>query len=234
MTESMGRYASTVHKLLGYKPQNGGFDFEHRKYNRLPYDVVIVDEFPMMDLPLTYHLLEAMSNKASLVIVGDIHQLPSVGAGNVLSDFIASEKIPVTFLTDIFRQRKGSSILQRSVSVMNGRLPSLVQSKDFSFYRNDDNKTLQIDFLIEYKKAIEEYGIDEVAALSPMRKGGLGVIELNRFLQGVVNPESHLKGQLRFGSTTFREGDKAIQTRTNEVRNCERSDWVCRERSAQG
>ncbi|MBL4952081.1 ATP-dependent RecD-like DNA helicase [Neobacillus sp. YIM B02564] len=216
MSETTRRKAFTMHKLLQVKPQEKGLEFEYNKYNPVPYDVVIVDEVSMMDLPLTCHFLEAIPKGCQVIWVGDKDQLPSVGAGQVLADLLESKVFPVTVLDEIYRQKQGSTILERALDVSKGNMPSIKEANDFTFFEHDDILTLQEEMIHKFYQAVQTYGMDEVVILTPMRKTPLGVEELNRIIQMDLNPASKYKREVKFGRIIFREGDKVIQVRPNE------------------
>lgn len=216
MSEATGLSALTIHKLLGYKPQDGKWEFDYTEDNLLPYDVLVLDEVSMLDLPLAYHLLQAIPKGCTVILVGDKDQLPSVGAGQVLADILASERIPVTYLTEVYRQKNGSTILERAVNLSKGRVPELTDSHDFTFFDHDELLEIQEEMVKAYHKAVLDYGLDEVTILSPMWKSELGIHELNKVMQDELNPKHPTKVEVKFGKTIYRRGDKVMQKTNNE------------------
>ena len=227
LSESAGAFAQTIHRLLKYDPAEGGFVMNENK--PLSADVVIVDEASMLDARLAAALFQAIPSQAHLILVGDIDQLPSVGAGNVLKDLIASRKIKYTTLDVVFRQKKFSSIVHYAHAINRGEvsLPTPLEdarqldpSKDFQFLSSKDqsdtaNKVASIfDTFVRV-----ELGLDPIAdaqALAPMHKGLAGVGNLNTILQEKLNSRSEA---IAFGSLKFKVGDKVIQTRNNYEKN---------------
>ncbi|NER93592.1 MAG: ATP-dependent RecD-like DNA helicase [Symploca sp. SIO1B1] len=207
--------ASTIHRLLGWT----GYSFLHDKDNPLDADAFLIDEGSMIDLKLAYALFDAIPPHATVVIVGDVNQLPSVGAGNVLRDIIDSEEIPVVRLTEIFRQIAKSKIIQASQAINEGYFPSLEK-----LGRDSEPKTdalwipcsqgqipEAIEWLVNDKLLNMGYEEDDIQCLSPMHKGDVGNIELNKLIQQAWNP----KYPIQSNCGIFREGDRVIQTRND-------------------
>lgn len=218
LSESTGIDASTIHRTLEFQPGHG---FTRNQEHPLEGDLIIVDEASMLDVRLMSQLLLALPQKASLLLVGDVDQLPSVGPGSILQDLIRSEIAPVSRLTQIYRQVEESSIIAASHAVNRGELPSLANSAESDFFFLDRENSEEILSTVEHllsKRIPEGFGLhprDDIQLLTPMNRQSLGTRELNRKLQGDLNPPSELKAEiLRFG-TTFREGDKVMQTRNN-------------------
>ncbi|MFE8701240.1 ATP-dependent RecD-like DNA helicase [Cytobacillus sp. FJAT-54145] len=216
MTESTGTRAYTVHKLLDYKLDNGKWDFKHNQFNPISYELLLADEVSMLDLPLANHLFQAIPKGCRVILVGDDDQLPSVGPGQVLADLMNSGEVPFTTLKEVYRQKNGSTILERALNVSKGKIPCTANDPYFSFIHHDDQATLLDDVVEAYVKAVKEVGLDEVILLSPMRKHLFGVDEMNRVLQDVINPPALFKSEVKFGNTVFRQGDKVIQMTQNE------------------
>ncbi len=221
LAETTGRNATTIHRLLKFNPQQGGFT--HDASNPLEVDLLIVDESSMLDIPLAWHLLAAMPSGATVVFVGDIDQLPSVGPGNFLGDVIASGRARVTRLNVIFRQAESSAIIVNSHRVNEGKLPLQPKSEpggvepDFFFVERDDPAGVR-EALVEMcaHRIPRKFGLDPVAdvqVLTPMRRGELGTGELNRMLQETLNARGG--ASLQIGGMTLRPGDKVIQNRNN-------------------
>ena len=217
MSEATGYEAKTIHRLLEYSIQKGGFqkDDEHP----LECDLIIVDEASMIDTILMYHLLKAIPLKATFILVGDVNQLPSVGAGNVLKDIIASDIIPVVRLNEIFRQAKESQIIVNAHKINNGILPSFTPSgprDDFYFIEQEDPEdVLRIILELVSDRVPRRFGfdpVDDIQVLSPMHKGTVGTENLNIELQRWLN--LHKDGVTR-GSQAFRTGDKVMQIKNN-------------------
>ncbi len=213
MNESTGFKATTLHRLLKYQPQTGGFLYGLE--NRIPGDVFILDECSMLDAALTRKFLEALPDAAVLILVGDADQLPSVGAGNVLGDLIASGVIPCARLTTIFRQDATGYIVRNAHRVNQGEtfeLPPPGGDSDFYFMEAMDPAKVQ-DILLRMvtRRIPARFGLDpthDVQVLTPMRRGDLGTDRLNELLQERLNPAG---AALVRGSTRFRERDRVMQ-----------------------
>ncbi len=220
MSEMTGQAAKTIHRLLEYSIHKLGF--QRNEKNPLECDVLIVDETSMIDTMLMYHLLKAVPATASCIFVGDVNQLPSVGAGNVLNDMIASGAVAVIELTDIFRQAKASRIIVNAHKINAGELPVVSQSdisdpqNDFYFIEQDDpEKVLDIILELTHRRIASRFGfdaIDDIQVLTPMHKGLVGATNLNHRLQTVLNPGN---GGIERGDRTFRVNDKVMQIRNN-------------------
>jgi exodeoxyribonuclease V alpha subunit len=220
MSEMTGHEAKTIHRLLEYSIHKHGF--QRNEDRPLDCDLLIVDETSMIDTILMYHLLKATPPAASCIFVGDVNQLPSVGAGNVLNDIIASESVPVVELNEIFRQAKTSRIVVNAHRINEGDLPAFGQSElfdpnnDFYFIEQDDPaKVLEIILELADNRIPQRFGfhpIDDIQVLTPMHKGVVGAANLNDQLQAVLNPEN---GGILRGDRTFRVNDKVMQIRNN-------------------
>ncbi len=221
LTELTGRDASTIHRLLevDISPEDGQMVFVHNSCNPLNCDAVIVDETSMVDLLLMYELVQALPAGCRLILVGDPDQLPSVGAGNVFSDLIRSEKIPTMRLTEIFRQARESLIVMNAHRVNRGELPELRErKKDFFFLqRNSDKAVSQTVTDLCARRLPQSMGFRpaEIQVLTPTRKGETGTRALNRLLQQALNPPDEGKKEKKYGETVFREGDRVMQIRNN-------------------
>ena len=219
LAEATGRQARTIHRLLEFKPQKG-FQFQRNEENPLDVDMLIVDEASMLDLLLTNHLLKAVHPESHLLLVGDVDQLPSVGAGNVLNDIIASGVAAVVRLTEIFRQAEGSLIVHNAHRINQGRMPQFTQSAtDFFLFPADDAERAA-DLIVDLvrNRIPRKFGLDpleDIQVLSPLHRGAAGVGELNRRLQAAINPPSDGKAQHRQATRIFRVGDRVMQTRNN-------------------
>jgi exodeoxyribonuclease V alpha subunit len=218
LTEASGREAKTIHRLLEY---DGSIrNFKRNRDNPLKADMVIIDESSMMDISLVNSLLKAIADKAALLLVGDIDQLPSVGPGNVLKDIIASGRIPVTRLQTVFRQEQGSLISLNASRINRGEflelLPDYVGEKDFYCIFRDEPEDIETEIISLCSKRLKKkYGYDpiqDIQVLTPMRKGIIGTENLNSRLQEtlnqkVISQDGH-KGRLAVG-------DKVMQIRNN-------------------
>ena len=218
MTETTGVEAKTIHRLLKYNPQSG--DFEKNELDPLVCDALIIDEASMVDAPLMYHLLKAVPTGASLILVGDINQLPSVGPGSVLQDIITSGAVRVVVLADIFRQARESRIITGAHAVNSGRLPDFASGsdrlEDFYFIEKDSPEDmLQIILDLASRRIPSRFGldpVDDIQVLCPMYRGVIGVERLNLELQNVLNPGEPVASRRGFG---FRLRDKVMQRKNN-------------------
>jgi len=214
MTEATGFDAKTIHRLLEVDPKGGGF--KRGDDNPLDCDLLVVDEASMVDVMLMQALLKAVPDKAALLIVGDIDQLPSVGPGQVLADLIASGAVPVVRLTEVFRQAAQSRIIISAHRINQGSIPDLRPpgaDSDFYFVQADDPETA-VPRIIELVRTRipKRFGLDpirDVQVLCPMNRGGVGARSLNFELQAALNPAGDRKVD-RFG-WTFAPGDKVMQ-----------------------
>ncbi len=219
LTEATGREAKTVHRLLEFKP-GGGMTFQRNEENPLDADMVIVDEASMLELLLTNHLLKAIPPGAHLLLVGDVDQLPSVGAGNVLRDIIASEAAAVVRLDTIFRQQEGSYIIVNAHRINQGQMPILDNQKaqDFFLFKTDDPaRATQLIVELVQTRIPRRFGLkpSDIQVLSPMHRGEAGVGNLNLLLQSALNPPSERKPERHVGGRVFRLGDRVMQIRNN-------------------
>ena len=226
MSEATGMEAKTIHRLLEFNPADG---FKHNEENPLEGDALIVDECSMIDIILMYNLLKAIPSTMRLVLVGDIDQLPSVGAGNVLRDIIESGVIPVTRLTRIFRQAQSSRIVMNAHAINRGCFPDISNGKetDFFFIRCEEPKDAvpQIVNLVK-NRLPKAYGrpVSDVQVLTPMRRSYCGSDNLNIELQRALNP---MGMGLMYGGTTYRTGDRVMQIRNNYDKDVYNGDIGC-------
>lgn len=231
MTETTGYEASTIHRLLelmGGPGEGERGSFMRNEENPLETDVIIIDEMSMVDLPLFCALLKAVLVGTRLILVGDKDQLPSVGAGSVLKDLLASERFPTVMLTKIFRQAGESDIVVNAHKINRGEPVVLDnQSMDFFFLKRQDPNVIISVLLTLIQKKLPKF-VDakpyDIQVLTPTRKGLLGVERLNGILQQYLNPPSGDKKEKEFAGTIFREGDKVMQIKNNyqlewEIRN---------------
>lgn len=217
MGEATGKAATTIHRMLSFNPAGGGF--QKNADNPLDCDLLIVDEASMVDTVLMYHLLKAVPAETTVILVGDVNQLPAVGAGNVLDDIIASGKVPVVRLNEIFRQARQSRIIVNAHLINNGYMPKIEEGQaptDFYFIEQKDPEALlSLILSLAGRRIPESFGFDpinEIQVLSPMHKGTVGAANLNRELQQRLNPG---KEGVAAGNASFCLGDKVMQIRNN-------------------
>lgn len=221
MSEVTGDEAKTIHRLLEVAWSKDDIpEFKRNERNTLKCDALIIDEVSMVDAQLFESVMKALPLGCRLILVGDSHQLPSVGAGNVLDDLINSGVVPVVQLTEIFRQSMESLIVTNAHKIVNGELPELkVRDKDFFFLYSEDKNAIEKTVIdLASHRLTNAYGYDVytgIQVLAPGRKGDLGVTELNAALQEVINPEDPEKNELTVGKRVLREGDKVMQVRNN-------------------
>jgi len=214
MTEATGMEAKTIHRLLEYSPEEG---YKRNKTNTLDGDVLIVDESSMIDIILMYSLLKAIPLHMKLILVGDIDQLPSVGAGNVLRDIIDSEKFPVVRLTKIFRQAQSSQIIMNAHRINKGQYPNLQnqQGTDFFFIECEEPEQAANQIVGLVKSRLPKYchvNPTDIQVLTPMQRGVIGAANLNQLLQQNLNPA---ESWLTRGGRTYRLHDKVMQIKNN-------------------
>ena len=218
MTEATGKPARTIHRLLEYGGEGGAFG--RNEDNPIDARTVIVDEMSMVDIFLMRSLLRAVRPGTRLVLVGDQDQLPSVGAGNVLRDLIASGAVPVVTLTEIFRQAETSMIVVNAHRINHGENPILnKKSADFFIERKESPVAAAESVVALVERRLPNYmqldKLRDIQVMAPMKKGDAGVFMMNRTLQAALNPREPGKPELQRGDTTFRLGDKVMQIRNN-------------------
>lgn len=219
LSEATGRPARTIHRLLEYSPVEG---FKHKDDNPLDLDFLVVDEASMLDLLLTNNLLKAIRPGTRVLFVGDVDQLPSVGAGDVLRDLIDSHVVPVTRLSTIFRQAAHSQIITNAHLINQGKFPEFPKSGsegDFFLFPAED-AAAAADWILRIvtERIPQKFGLDpvhEIQVLAPIYRGLAGVAILNDRLQEQLNPPAHNKPERRLFGTVFRLGDKVMQTQNN-------------------
>lgn len=222
MSEATGREAKTIHRLLeiGFT-EDESTEFIKDESSPLECDVVIVDEASMIDIMLMNSLLKAVSIGTRLIIVGDVDQLPSVGPGNVLRDIIDSKCVKVVRLKQIFRQAKESMIIVNAHKINNGEMPLLNEkNKDFYFIKGEEQNEILNTVVDLIDKRLPKFNSDwnklqHIQILSPVRKGILGVTNLNKKLQDTLNPKHPKKAEKEFRDLIFRTGDKVMQIKNN-------------------
>lgn len=218
LAEVTGREAKTIHRLLEYSPRQG--KFKRNDKNPLQADLVVIDEASMVDILLMNHLLKAIPPSATLVLVGDVDQLPSVGPGNVLRDIIESGTVETVRLTEIFRQAQKSLLVVNAHRVNRGEFPRTDRAgeglSDFYFIeREDPEMALETIKQLCAERIPEAFGLDpldEIQVITPMHRGVVGVSNLNRELQNLLNPAGE---EMVRGGRRFRLGDKVMQIRNN-------------------
>ncbi|MBE6555969.1 MAG: ATP-dependent RecD-like DNA helicase [Ruminococcaceae bacterium] len=232
LSEATVSEAKTVHRLLEMNfSGNGRAEFMRNEQNRLEEDVIIVDESSMLDVMLTSALLTAIKPGARLILIGDADQLPSVGAGNVLGDLIASKRFPTVSLTEIFRQAEHSLIVTNAHAINRGEMPRLdVKDNDFFYLaRSSDREIAATVADLCHKRLPRTYGAEIVGGIQvicPSRKGEAGTENLNRVLQATLNPPAPYKREHRVRDLVMREGDRVMQVRNNYDLTWERGDEV--------
>lgn len=219
LSESTNREAKTIHRGLEINFNGGASKFVYNEQNPLSVNAVIVDEVSMVDVMLMNSLLKALPSDCKLILVGDKDQLPSVGAGNVLGDILASGIIKVSYLTKIFRQDEKSLIVSNAHLINNGEMPNIDNSsKDFFFESHEDAVDTKEAIINLVTKRIPNFASTEpskIQVLAPLKAGASGTINLNMCLQEDINPPLRTKQELSVGKTIFREGDKVMQTANN-------------------
>jgi exodeoxyribonuclease V alpha subunit len=218
LQETTGYPARTVHRLLEYRVQDGGF--ARNAQNPLSCDLLVIDEVSMLDVHLAAHLLDAIPSEASLILVGDADQLPSVGPGNVLRDCIESGKVPFVELNEIFRQSRESLIVVNAHRIRNGQMPVFARQGGFSggfcFIPEEDPEKVAVKVCELVTRTLpSRFGLDpmeEIQVLSPMHKGEAGAMALNERLQSALNGNSEA---LHRGGRVFRVNDRVMQVRND-------------------
>lgn len=230
ISEVTGHEAKTIHRLLEVsQSQNNRLEFVHNQENPLECDAVVIDEMSMVDTLLFDSLLRALRPGCKLILVGDSDQLPSVGAGNVLRDLIDCGCVPTVQLKEIFRQAAKSLIVTNAHKIVNGEMPDLkVKNNDFFYMPRNSSSDVQNTIIdLVSRRLPMSYGFsptENIQVLCPSRKGALGTMELNAFLQQELNPEDGYKVQFSNGMFLFREGDKVMQIRNNYDIEWKRND----------
>ncbi|MGD1997834.1 MAG: ATP-dependent RecD-like DNA helicase, partial [Candidatus Dependentiae bacterium] len=220
MFEGTGMPTETLHRLLEFSPATMGFT--RNEQNAIQADFLIVDEASMIDVFLMHSLLKALPDTAHLVLLGDVDQLPSVGAGNVLNDLIASKKVAVTRLTEIFRQAQDSMIIVNAHRVNSGEFPSSrggteTSKKDFVFVKQEQPEEMFSLLRKVFPNGLKRYGIShkDAVVLTPMNRGVAGTQRLNQELQAIINPPREGAPKISRMGYEFRENDRVMQIRNN-------------------
>lgn len=220
MTEVTGREAKTIHRLLEVEPFRDTLTFKRNEKNPIPTDAIIVDEMSMVDVLIMESLFRGMRLGCKLILVGDSDQLPSVAAGQVLGDLIASGCVPTVHLDEVFRQAAESLIVVNAHAIVGGELPQLdKKDKDFFFLpRQSAQQVQQLVADLCARRLPQSYGFRplwDIQVITPMKQGALGTRELNRVLQECLNPPDRQKSEYTALGRTLREGDKVMQIRNN-------------------
>ncbi len=220
MTEVTGREAKTIHRLLEVEPFRDTLTFKRNEKNPIPTDAIIVDEMSMVDVLIMESLFRGMRLGCKLILVGDSDQLPSVAAGQVLGDLIASGCVPTVHLDEVFRQAAESLIVVNAHAIVGGELPQLdKKDKDFFFLpRQSAQQVQQLVADLCARRLPQSYGFRplwDIQVITPMKQGALGTRELNRVLQERLNPPDRQKSEYTALGRTLREGDKVMQIRNN-------------------
>lgn len=221
MSDLTGYEAKTIHRLLEVVYDGGDSPvFAHNENNPLDCDVLVIDEMSMVDSILFEKLLRAVRLGCKLIMVGDFHQLPSVGAGNLLEDIIQSGVVPVVELTEIFRQAQKSCIVTNAHKIVSGEYPDLTRKdSDFFFFKREDyGQAVELIVDLTRRRLPNAYNYsptDDIQIITPSKKGTVGTVELNKILQDKLNPPDKIKPEYRGFVYTYRVGDKVMQTRNN-------------------
>lgn len=223
MTEATGCEAKTIHRLLELSGElddsSPGSNFGRNEDNPLDADVIIIDEMSMVDMFLMCALLKAIRPGTRLILVGDVDQLPSVGCGNVLRDIIESEKVNTVKLTKIFRQAEESDIIINAHKINKGEDIELrPDSKDFIFIKRNNPNLMLGTILTLLREKLPKYvhaDMRDIEVLAPVKRGILGVENINKFLQGQLNPPARGKREIPVGAYIFREGDKVMHIKND-------------------
>jgi exodeoxyribonuclease V alpha subunit len=221
LSEATGRPAATIHRLLDYSPAHG---FLHNADNPLSLDLLVVDEASMLDILLANSLFKALEPGTHLLLVGDVDQLPSVGAGDVLRDLIRSGLFPVTRLSVIFRQAAGSHIITNAHRINQGQPPEFPKEAGDFFRFPAGTPEEAANWVVDLVSARipERFGLDplrDIQVLAPMYRGPAGITLLNERLQAALNPPSPLKPERRLFGALFRPGDRVMQLRNDYDKN---------------
>lgn len=221
MSEATGREAKTIHRMLELGAGEEDVELYRSEEAPLECDVLILDEASMIDINLMNNLLNAIAVGTRLIIVGDVDQLPSVGPGNVLRDIIESQAVKVVRLNEIFRQGRESMIVVNAHLINEGKMPMLNKKNgDFYFIESGEGEVILEEIVSLINKRLPKFNkkwnkMEHIQILSPMKKGIVGVDNLNKELQDILNPKIKGKAEKLFKDTIFRVGDKVMQTKNN-------------------
>ena len=219
LNETTGKIAQTIHRLLEWNSAGGTRFIRNRDYP-LDADMIVIDEASMIDTLLMNYLLKAVKGGTHLLFVGDVNQLPSVGAGQVLRDLIISELIPTVTLDMIYRQSKDSYIISNAHRINNGQMPTFLRDAHDFFFFKEENPHQAAALLIDIvsRRLPQSFAWNperDIQVLSPMHRGAVGVVALNEALQQTLNPPSSEKEEYHDGERVMREGDRVMQAKNN-------------------
>jgi len=241
MAEATGKEAKTIHRLLemGYSDDEEGMLFQRNEDNPLEADVIIIDEMSMVDIILMNNLLKAVPKGSRLIFVGDVDQLPSVGAGNVLRDIIDSQVVKVVRLNEIFRQAEESMIVVNAHKINRGYYPVLNEKgKDFYFIKRRKKEEILYTIISLVKERLPKHykfdPIKDIQVLTPMKKGNIGTLNLNKELQNCLNPPDVHKKEKGLREKFFRVGDKVMQIKNNYILKWQSLDADAEEQYGEG
>lgn len=219
MSELCQREAKTIHRLLEVEwGENDKQRFKKNEKNPLEFDCIVVDELSMMDIVLFEALLKAMTVNCRLILVGDVDQLPSVGAGNVLNDIIESNIVPVIRLEKVFRQAQKSYIVTNAHRIIGGEMPKVSKGEDCDFFVTDSRNADKLIASLYCERLPSKYGFtpENIQVLCPSRKMKTGTVNINNILQSIINPENRMtKREIKRKGFVMREGDKVMQIKNN-------------------
>ncbi|MBR5521252.1 MAG: ATP-dependent RecD-like DNA helicase [Oscillospiraceae bacterium] len=220
LSELSGKEAKTIHRLLEVVPgTRNDIKFSRNQDNPIPCDVLIVDEFSMVDIVLFSQLITAVKDGCRVVLVGDYNQLPAVGPGNILKDLLESGMVPNVQLTDIFRQAQESDIVVNAHAINSGAYPRTSgKTGDYFFIESDENRIETLVASLVESRLPRAYGFDsfeDIQILCPSRKRRGGTQNLNTIMQNILNPQDKSKNEIAFNGIIFREGDKVMQIKNN-------------------
>lgn len=217
LTEATEFEATTIHRLLMPVAGSDSYDFTKNEDDPLDIDVIIIDEASMLNVRLYYSLMAAIPREAHVIIVGDVDQLPPIGAGFVLKDMLDSDMVPYTRLHQIYRQNSGNSIVDSAYAINRGDMPNLDANRDEFTFIAVNSLTDMMKAIIDVYKREKENVDDEldIQIISPMRRGKAGSTSISQYVQQAVNPAESYKGEVRANGITYRVGDKVIQVMNN-------------------
>ena len=216
LTEATDYEATTIHRLLMPVQGSDSYDFQKNEEDPLEADVVIIDEASMLNIRLYHSLLRAIPENCHVVIVGDVDQLPPIGAGFVLKDLLESECVPFSRLNQIYRQDSGNAIISNAYAINQGNMPDLTGSDEFVFIPVTSMASMMKAITETYKCEKEDLDDElDMQIISPMRRGDAGSLSISKFVQEAVNPPAGHKGEVRANGITYRVGDKVIQASNN-------------------
>ena len=216
LSEATGMEAFTIHRLLEPELENNTYIFARNQDEPLEVDVVIVDESSMLNLELYYALIQAIPPSAYVVLVGDVDQLPPIGAGFILRDMLSSSVIPYQGLTQIYRQQEGNRIIDNAYAINHGDMPNLSSCDEFQFESAHDVESVLLAVTKHYREELQRVDSDlDIQIVCPMRKGPIGSAAISNYLQEELNPKRSGQEELKVDGRVYRVGDKVIQMENN-------------------